>query len=741
MSPRRSVARATRAKPAINYAESSSESDIDDEVPLCISISRRTRRSQRSQPQSTPVKRRREVSPPPHQSDTDEEPPKSASKRRKRWHISSPKAEPKAEQFMQTSGVIPPWQTLPYHIFVQIFKYASYPLCNEQTFQPLPSGRWLLGCARLCRDFAEPALTVLYASPPLVPMDKAHMLVDLLKADPLSLAFKYRQKIESLRIDVGQVAAYSLPGSGHLDLFELVKNLPRLLDLEFYHQRDIPPIRDLEGTLKWTYPASLFDALEYIDPQSEPNRGDKTSICRLRSWRWSSRLAGKKYPIESMREVYLRPSFAALEKIAFVNYQFPVSRKGEHGPPYHEKILADSLSVLKDLKHVIFESSSLANRVLLPLLPTGLHYLEFINCCELDASDLAKFLLTHGSQLRGLTLNHNQYLSLSFLPTLSIACPKLRYLKMNLTYFETTYRSSNPRYKQLLLPDEIPTWPSTIQAIELTQLRKWGTEAAEVFFQSLLDNAANLPDLRKLVIRAILNIGWRDRASFRDQWVGSFTRVFKRISKPPTNFHFIESKSLIESRSSEAVDVPLNKSSFNPDIDLAYDQSDPSTQPSTIEVIKPTRSPPRRSTRSTGRPILKGIYTESPENSDDEKSDAEAEFTSGLSKRELGHRRTMERELENLRINIGIDDQLSQPSTPPSSPESYDSDDVPLVPRMKGKGKNKELIQGMCEIVDLRIDNLRPRETQVTEADFLDSEPEYDPDWTGHDLFEEAFAW
>ncbi len=66
--------------------------------------------------------------------------------------------------------------------------------------------------ARLCRDFAEPAFTVLYASPPLVPMILAHRLVDLLKADPTHLAFKYRQKVESLRIDVGQVAAYSLPG-------------------------------------------------------------------------------------------------------------------------------------------------------------------------------------------------------------------------------------------------------------------------------------------------------------------------------------------------------------------------------------------------------------------------------------------------------------------------------------------------------------------------------------------------
>jgi hypothetical protein len=250
-------------------------------------------------------------------------------------------------------GVVPPWQSLPYHVLVQIFQYASYPLYDDHYFQPLPSGSWLLKVARLCRAFAEPAFTVLYASPPLVPMDKAHMLVDLLKTDPTSLAFKYRQKVESLRIDVGQVAAYSLPGSGHLDLFSFVKDLPRLQDLEFYHQKDMVPYRELNGTIKWTYPESLFDALEHVDLAADPQRGDKTSVCRLNSWRWSSRLAGKKYPIASIRDMHLKPSFASLRKIAFVNYQIPPVRKGQENILEHEKMIADALSVLENLEHLI----------------------------------------------------------------------------------------------------------------------------------------------------------------------------------------------------------------------------------------------------------------------------------------------------------------------------------------------------------------------------------------------------
>jgi hypothetical protein len=47
----------------------------------------------------------------------------------------------------------------------------------------------------------------------------------------------------------------------------------------------------------------------------------------------------------------------------------------------------------------------------------------------------------------------------------------------------------------------------------------------------------------------------------------------------------------------------------------------------------------------------------------------------------------------------------------------------------------------MCEVVDVRIDNLRPRETQATEADFLDDELPGDADWNGEDVVEEGYAW
>lgn len=564
------------------------------------------------------------------------------------------------------------------------------------------------------------------------------MLVDLLKTDPTTLAFKYRQKVESLRIDVGQVAAYSLPGSGHLDLFSFVKDLPRLMDLEFYHQKDMSPYRDLDHTIKWSYPESLFEALEYVDPAANPERGDKTSVRKLRSWRWSSRLAGKKYPIESIPQMHLKPCFSSLRKIAFVNYQVPPIRKGDENPPEHEKILADALSVLENLEHLIFESSTLLNAKLLPLLPNNLLALEVVNCWEVTADDFTSFLTTHGSQLRCLVLNHNQYLSLSFLPALGLASPKLEVLRMNLTYFSTTsaaYRGSEPEYDELLSPGEVPVWPSTLQTIELTQLRKWEVEAAEMFFQSLLDSANMLPDLRRMTIQAILNIGWRDRASFRDKWLGSLDRVFKRVCQPP-RYHV----SVAEGEARPKKAQPLVKSEEIAASEkkapllntISSSESSRSSTPTADHLKTKARdTPARRSTRTSTRQAPTGKYAESSDNSGDENG---SKRPSQPSRRALMRQSGISRELAILKQTAGIDSPREMQTS------NSDSDDVPLVRRL-GKGKTHEVVQGMCEVVDIRIDNLRPRETQATEADFLDEELPGDADWDGEDVFEEGYAW
>lgn len=54
----------------------------------------------------------------------------------------------------------------------------------------------------------------------------------------------------------------------------------------------------------------------------------------------------------------------------------------------------------------------------------------------------------------------------------------------------------------------------------------------------------------------------------------------------------------------------------------------------------------------------------------------------------------------------------------------------------------EKFIQGLCNIVDIRIDNQRPREEQLNESHFLDSEASGDEEWTeGAEANEDGYAW
>lgn len=726
----RTPPRSTRSRATVSYAESnSSPSPSEDESTSEVEDRTLTHRSRPIATTKETIRKRR------HNSNEEEH---SRAKRSKRSRPATPKSNASPIADIHTSANIPAWTTLPYHILVQIFEFATYPLYDEHSFQPLPSGRWLLDVAYLCRPFAEPALTVLYQSPPLVPMVRAHRLVDVLEEDPKSLSYKYRPKIKSLRIDVGQVAAYTLSkGRGHLDLHGLIKDLPQLEDLEFYHQKDMSPYRQLDDNIKWTYPENLFEALEYVDPEADGNQGDKTRIAALQSWRWSSRLAGKKWPLEMMPAMHAKPFFSSLRKIAFVNYQFTTARDDDYEAK-DEKLLASALAVLPNLTHLIFETSTLMNSWLLPLLPKSLRNLELINCWEVIADDFAEFLITHGHHLRVLTLNHNQSLSLSFLSVLGSACPGLQVLRMNLTYFNVhgSYRDSEPLYDQLLLPDQVPIWPSKIQVIELTQLRKWERAAAEMFFQSLLDSAGELVDLRRLSIQAgILDIGWRDRASFRDKWVESLTRVFKRVSTSPQMFSMPKVQEIPAQHSEEKIGIVKRSSSR---LTKEATTESPASAASSKRVVSSgsNSSQPRRSARTSATDLPSKGYAESSDDTAAEHSEHEEESESTAIQRP---KRGLARELAVLK-DISGTRRSGNPLTPKSLTGDSSSEDQASGSK-SDKEKQKEVIQGMCEVVELTIDNLRPMEHQFTADDFLGSPEADDGEWDGDEDGEGSLAW
>ncbi|TLS23720.1 uncharacterized protein PpBr36_06297 [Pyricularia pennisetigena] len=582
-----------------------------------------------------------------------------------------------------------PWSELPYLLLVEVFSFAAAPL-NDYA-----SVSWLLATSRICRAFAEPALTALYRNPPLLDVAMAHGLVQHLEKPPSQTRFNYRQKVERLEIDVGLVA-HPTYNRQHLDLESLVKNCPRLASLELFHQKDNPPYRDLDDRLRWQYPAGLFQGLA-------------ASGTHLQSWRWNSRLAGPDLSFNAIKMIHESPSFSRLRKVAFVNYQMPsllAKNVDEVEIDAMDKKEAETIATLfqdclPELKHLVFESCTIVNEHLLPLLPTTLEHLELVNCWDVTADSLAEFLRSHGHHMLHLSLHHNQSLSLAFLPLLGECCPKLETLQMNLTYYKhhSSYDDSQPAYDELLLADQVPKWPRNIRVVAIENMRKWSPEAAEVFFQSFIDCAAEMPDLRVLSFKVMLNIPWRQRSAMREAWELRLKRCFERKPKSPMPWRSIK-------------DVPL--------------QCDADAKARMMEKAK--RGLPDRSGAVDEPTRRSGRISELSERSSQSSSAARGLRSKGRETISYAEPDTDDEDLEDE--DLGDDEESSRETAEEKSRPSSSHDE-------------SYFVHGLCDVVDIRFDNQKPTEMQFGMDDFLDQEDAVsDDDWDGDDDAEdERYAW
>ncbi|KAL4907433.1 hypothetical protein BDW74DRAFT_149151 [Aspergillus multicolor] len=575
-------------------------------------------RSQTQKAKRTPTKRRLELGRP-------------LNKKRK--------AEDTDASFV-SSGVIPPWQTLPYHVLFDIFLRASYPLVGERALKRNSSANWLVNVALLCRNFHEPALAALYHSVPLIPAHKSHGLLSLLVKPQESLSTNYVNKIKELHVDVETLLVYkSGPTLGYFDLPALVENTPQVNVLRLYHRDDL--IVGLPSSpSRWTYPEGLFTSI-------------KASSLRLRSWDWNARFMNTQTLLPLILESHNQAFFKTIRHLRILRMSAEDqdgSDQVEGMSDHREDVLAAALQELPNLRRLEFLEATILNDHLLPKLPLSLESLTISNCDDVTTANFSLFLSTHGHGLRELSLSHNRHLSLSFVVDLKELCQNLEKFIMDISIYDwSSYHDIEPHFDELLSPLEIPTWPTTLQHLELIQLRNWKESTAEAFFASLIDAAPELPNLRKLVISAILKTGWRDRASFRERWIGKLEKIFLRRDAPP-----------------------------NPDL---------------------------------------CTIARHPEGQDPDKPAGDSQLneveTSSHSKRKSAR-------IASLRHS---DDEESQSSLPRGHQmNENDSDHDPSI------------TQGMCDVVEIRIDNQRPRETQFNEQDFLDDELSGDEDWTGHDV-------
>ncbi|PHH84173.1 hypothetical protein CDD83_2365 [Cordyceps sp. RAO-2017] len=455
------------------------------------------------------------------------------------------------------AGLVPDWRDprISFECWADIFHFAA----SLSTTGDLASG-WLVHSATTCRAFAEPALTTLYRCPQIRNPTKAKRLVTLLELSPSDTLYNYRSKVELLHVNIHVVP--------QAVLFQLIRPLHRLKELIIYTPMDQPPYRELDRTVRWHYSDDIFRALAQSGDHTDA-ADDREFATALKSWEWSGRLIGGCVPnIQSIACVHDTPPFSQLTKLSVTNFQVP--SLGNLQQPeseeaelrnYHEDCLvvdavAHAISRLARLDHLVFESSTVLNDRLLHLLPKQLVHLELINCWEVKSEDLAAFLHTHGSNLRILTLLHNQSLNLGFLTTLSQTCPRLGELYMNLSYYRhhDCVDDADPMYEHALLPSQVPTWPSSLRVIRIEHIQHWSVQAAEICLQSLVDSASVLPNLRHLVIKTRLDIPWQARATLRRKWRATMEKVFQRpwtSPRPYTTLHALpRTKRLVSEPSS-----------------------------------------------------------------------------------------------------------------------------------------------------------------------------------------------
>lgn len=601
--------------------------------------------------------------------------------------------------------VIPDWASLPWHILVPIFQYAAADLEDSEC------AKWLSATSRVCRAFAEPALTALYKAPPMLNRAAAHSLVSLLSKDPSSTLFDYKQKVEALYIDVQEIASKTYKGKP-LDLKALICSLPRLKVVQFSHWKDEPPYRKLDDSLRWHYPAALFEALGGMhDPAGEASGSHRP---RLIGWQWNRRLMGPDLDLAGISTLHQSPSFSSLKKVSFVNYQVPSLRARRNFDDAEldardrafVQSMADAISTLPNLEFLSVESSTAINDQLLPLLPERLTALELVNCWEVNADDFANYLLSNGQKLRHLALHHNISLSLAFVTVLGTACPNLQSLSMDFKTFRhhEFWNDSEPNYDDLLTAGQIPNWPESLETLELKNMRKWTAEAAETLFQSLVDSAPRLLRLRHLDLKAMLDIPYRQRSEIRDRWEAKLKKVFLRRSEDPRPLFSLRqppaglsqtgntaAKSSSSCKSAEAAAM-MAKSPSRRSNRIASQLSNPSSRASS--VVRDPRS-------GVGRPSYVELDTD--EDEDEDVGEDELDPTSGGS-------------------------EAGQPAS--STTEMTET---------------ALFHHGMCEKVEIQLDNQKPAEKTWSMEDFMDLEEDdlWDSDWDGQDeAFDDGlYAW
>lgn len=665
-----------RERPKVSYKDVSTDEDEEDSE-ASFELSEEESRPHTRQPQTAPSSRQPRS--------------KSAKGRSPRNMVLGAPLKPNVPLSatmtavsIPTDGHQPAWASLPYHVLLQVFVYASHPL-RDENMKPTGSIPWLVQMARMCSTFTKPALTALYRNPPVFALRQSRKdLVHHLISPPLKAQDDHRVMVKRLELDATQMTALTDHANSVSDLAALIRSLTTLREIDIFDPFDRPPFRKrLRRVRRWTYPVELFDALR----QSE---------LHLRSWRWNSTFCDQ--GALWLKGIHGDAAFQSLRELTLTKFHPSEMREDRDeridvpGQPTTEELIASALASLPNLRVLSFETCGIVSGRLLPLLPTNLVSLSITNCGELLSEALQAFLVTHGAHLEELVLNHNQALDISFLVDLKRSCPKLESLRMDMTYYSSLSMSSDnePLYETLLGENEVPTWPTTLRVLDMAYLRRWNSTAATNFFSSLVDAADELPWLQEITIVAMVDTDWRQRAEFRQKWGKQFRKVFGRKWMPPSP-HLTSLRAYREwkARSGETAS-----------------DAQPEQQDSIVDDASEA---------------MKNAVIE------EDDSDSDAPLLASRPKKQ-DERWGSKRLRSRSKATASYDEVSEEESVDGSG--SADENEV-------------RFVQGRCNKVLFSIDNFRPREEIFGAEDFLDQEPSGDEDWNGNDEHndETGYAW
>lgn len=593
---------------------------------------------------------------------------------------------------------IPDWTSVPVNILKDIFVFGA--ACKDKHLrspEAFASVSWLLRAATTCRAFALPALEAFYESPVLLNTLQPHELLDLLRQPSDSRSMNHNVKIKNLCIDA-EILAHVAPSRPLFNLSTLVAEVPQLHALEVISRKDLPPYR-VERPPRWSLPVK-----DLVTTMTEHN-------ISLKSFGWTRDFVARDEPSDLynfMTMAHTSKPFERLTRLSvtgfncdgFAELASEEQRFNEEGTRVVEQVpaLAAVIDKLPHLADLTFTSCDVVMEKFLLRLPRTLQRIELTNCLEITSDLLREYFASSGLHLREVVLDHNPSLSFSFLTDTKHLCPRLQFLKMDLTYYSERLvtKDAEALYDELLREGEIPTWPSSLRHLELLHAQKWSSDAAQNLFDSLVNSARELPDLRHLIIHAHINIPWRDRVGFRDSWIRRLRRVFLRPKSEPCSYlgSFKQHRLWQQSRM----------------------QSPTATRPGQKHILKsPQVVVPRMKPLAGPNADQTGSVPTTTHNTEPRRSRRVADVQ-------------VAQALQAFESESAISDA---PST-----ESDEENDWQ-------KSSPEQHIQGLCDLVDISIDNQRPREMLWTEKDFLDSERSGDEDWNENngDLDHEGYAW